>query len=275
MLIQGGKFKKKKSFFIILLLSVAGFFCLPMLHMLHPNVVKAASQGDVVINELAWMGTQNSANDEWIELYNKSATAVDLTGWTLTAVDGQPNISLSGSITAGGYFLFERTSDDTVSGVTADQIYTGALSNSGEILELRDGAGNLIDKIDASAGWSAGDNATKATMERKDDGSWQTSALVGGTPKAQNTSAQPPADQGQGQVQCGNGILETGEQCDDSNLVSSDGCSSSCQTESIGQQEQTAPPTSTLPTETVKYRLGDVVINELVWLQNHQLLCLG
>jgi cysteine-rich repeat protein len=30
---------------------------------------------------------------------------------------------------------------------------------------------------------------------------------------------------------CGNGIIETGEQCDDSNLVDGDGCSSSCQTE--------------------------------------------
>lgn len=264
MLIQGGKFKKKISFFIILLLSVAGFFCLPMLPMLHPNIIKAASQGDIVINELAWMGTQNSANDEWIELFNKSATAIDLTGWTLTAVDGQPNISLSGSLTAGGYFLLERTSDDTVSSVTADQIYTGALGNSGEILELRDGNGNLIDKVDASAGWPVGDNITKATMERKDDSSWQTSAVAGGSPKAQNTLPQLPADQGQVIAQCGNGILETGEQCDDNNTVNGDGCSSSCQTESSGQEEQTVPPTSVLSTETIKYRLGDVVINEFV-----------
>ncbi len=31
---------------------------------------------------------------------------------------------------------------------------------------------------------------------------------------------------------CGNGILETGEQCDDGNLVNLDGCSSTCRTES-------------------------------------------
>ncbi len=30
---------------------------------------------------------------------------------------------------------------------------------------------------------------------------------------------------------CGNGVIETGEQCDDGNVVSGDGCSSTCQTE--------------------------------------------
>ena len=33
---------------------------------------------------------------------------------------------------------------------------------------------------------------------------------------------------------CGNGIIESGEQCDDGNTISGDGCSSSCQTEAGG-----------------------------------------
>ena len=41
--------------------------------------------------------------------------------------------------------------------------YTGAMGNGGEILELRDGANNLIDVVDA---WYAGDNTSKATMHR-------------------------------------------------------------------------------------------------------------
>jgi cysteine-rich repeat protein len=32
---------------------------------------------------------------------------------------------------------------------------------------------------------------------------------------------------------CGNGIVETGEQCDDGNTVSGDGCSATCQTEAV------------------------------------------
>ncbi len=42
-----------------------------------------------------------------------------------------------------------------------------------------------------------------------------------------------PPQTGGGAV-CGNGSVETGEQCDDGNTVSDDGCSSSCQTETGG-----------------------------------------
>jgi cysteine-rich repeat protein len=36
---------------------------------------------------------------------------------------------------------------------------------------------------------------------------------------------------------CGNGILETGENCDDSNLINGDGCSSICLVEEGGKEE--------------------------------------
>jgi len=57
----------------------------------------------VVINEVAWAGTQCSANDEWIELYNNTSEAIDLTGWVLKAVDGSPIITLQGIISPCGY----------------------------------------------------------------------------------------------------------------------------------------------------------------------------
>ena len=63
-----------------------------------------ASPLDVVVSEIAWMGTTTSSSDEWIELYN-AAGPIDLTGWTLNAADGSPSISLNGSIPPGGYFL--------------------------------------------------------------------------------------------------------------------------------------------------------------------------
>lgn len=160
--------------------------------------------GEVVINEVAWMGTAESANNEWLELKNNTEAVVELSGWTLKAADGVPAINLAGVIPAGGYFLLERTGDETVPGITADQIYTGALSNSGETLELRDAANNLIDKVDASNGWPAGDNELKLTMERKvNEAGWQSSASAGGTPKAANsggspTSPQPSPSEGEG-----------------------------------------------------------------------------
>ena len=190
MLKKGGKI-----FLILGVLLCPGFFV--------GQNCSAAATGDVVINELAWMGTAASANNEWLELKNNSGVAIDLSGWTLNAADGQPKINLSGTIPADGYFLLERTSDDSVPNVAADLIYTGALGNGGEILELKDSAGNSIDKVDASGGWPAGDNTTKQTMERKNDGSWQNSAAAGGSPRSANSNsasgggqAAPPSSSG-------------------------------------------------------------------------------
>ena len=141
--------------------------------------------GDVVLNEIAWMGTTTSPNDEWMELHNNTTGDIDLTGWTLVAQDGTPNIALVGTIPAHGFFLLERTDDTTVPGIPADQIYTGALENGGEVLELRDASNTLHDIVDA---WYAGDNTTKETMDRLDptapgdQGSSWTNGPVNGTP---------------------------------------------------------------------------------------------
>jgi hypothetical protein len=133
------------------------------------------------------MGTAVSANDEWIELYNDSASAVSLDGWTLSSVDGTPNIALTGTVGASSYFLLERTSDDTVLGVAADQIYVGSLSNAGEVLLLTDSGGTVIDTVDGSGNWAlGGDNTTKDTLQRI-GGVWVTGKP---TPGRVNTSEQ-------------------------------------------------------------------------------------
>ncbi len=148
---------------------------------------QAANLGNVVINEIAWMGTENSANDEWIELYNNTDNTINLDGWILKADDGTPEIKLSGIILAESFYLLERTDDSTVPEISADLIYKGALGNDGEDLKLFDNSGNLIDEANCSSGWFAGDNSTKQTMERTDSGDWQTSQNPGGTPKTENS----------------------------------------------------------------------------------------
>ncbi|HET6371968.1 MAG TPA: lamin tail domain-containing protein [Candidatus Polarisedimenticolia bacterium] len=151
-----------------------------------PAQAQQAPTLDVVINEIAWMGTTTSANDEWIELFNNTGGDISLIGWTLTALDGTPAVTLSGTIPAGGHFLLERTDDSTVPGVTADQIYTGALGNTGEVLALNNQLGELQDDVNA---WYAGNNTTKATMQRVNplvagtvSSNW-TNGPVGGTPE--------------------------------------------------------------------------------------------
>ncbi|MCR4404508.1 MAG: PKD domain-containing protein [Candidatus Acetothermia bacterium] len=177
----------------------------------------AAGPRDVVINEVAWMGTAASTYDEWIELYNNTDHDIDLTGWELEAADGTPSITLSGIIPAKGYFLLERTDDNTVSDISADQIYgndgtTWALKNDGEALFLRDSFDNVIDTANGDggkwpAGTAAGGTPPYATMERIDplapdsDSNWATNDGVhrnghdakgdpiNGTPKALNSAS--------------------------------------------------------------------------------------
>ncbi len=159
-------------FFIPLLYGTLGVvFLFALLQWASIKPVSAnvsAAARDVEINEVAWMGTSTSANDEWVELVNTTASPVDLTGWTLAAGDGTPSISLSGSIPAGGYFLLERTDDTTVPSVAADLIYTGALGNDGEQLFLRDDTAAVIDEVDSSAGWFSGQAEARVPMLRVD-----------------------------------------------------------------------------------------------------------
>jgi hypothetical protein len=150
------------------------------------NFVLAVSP-TVVINEIAWMGAETSYNDEWIELHNPNSLSIDLAGWILKAADGTPEITLTGVIPAHGFYLLERTDDNTVPEVLADQIYAGALSNDGENLGLHDNSGNLIDSVDCASQWLAGDNQTKQTMERSSSDNWQNSEKPGGTPKTKNS----------------------------------------------------------------------------------------
>ena len=174
-----------------------------------PTSTPTPEPGNIVINEIAWMGTAASGtgtNDEWIELRNTGGQTVDLTGWTLKAKDGTPNITLSGSISPSGFYLLERTDDTVISDISADHFYSGALGNGGEHLELRDSSGSLRDSVDASSGWFAGDNATKSSMERvnpsqsgSEAANWQTnnglirngldktSNPINGTPRQPNS----------------------------------------------------------------------------------------
>ncbi len=167
-----------------------GFRAAALLAVLITPCLAAGEQKEIIFYEIAWMGTEKSPRHEWIELKNNTAEEINLEGWTLKARDGSPRISLSNTIAAHGYFLLERTSEETLPHLFADQIYTGALGNSGEKLELYDRENEIIDVVDCSNGWLNGDNETKQTMEKSSDGQWQTSAISGGTPKEENSAGQ-------------------------------------------------------------------------------------
>jgi hypothetical protein len=147
----------------VLLLIAATVLALVQVH----EASAQASVPDVVVSEIAWMGTSGSTSDEWIELYNNTVATITLSGWSLVAGDGSPTIPLSGAIPPGGYFLLERTDDGTLPGVAADLLYTGGLENDGESLTLLDGA-VAVDRVPCDAGWFAGHSDARVPMARVD-----------------------------------------------------------------------------------------------------------
>ncbi len=153
--------------------------------------IPSATEAAVVISEVAWMGSTASANHEWIELQNTGA-AVDVSGWTLT--DGMNlSITLEGIIPAQSYVVLERTSDETVSG-SAFLIYTGALVNTGAVLELKRADSGLEDQVAGGENWSfiGGDNITKETAQYT-SGGWVTGTPTPGT--ANRVSNTPPVQE--------------------------------------------------------------------------------
>src|SRR3972149_3251117 len=99
------QFLKNKIIVIFALgLAIAGIFSLG------GAKAQAASIGDVLINEIAWMGTKASTYGEWVELRNVANSPINVNGWTLYEGGGSTKIiDLTGTIDAGAYYLIKRT----------------------------------------------------------------------------------------------------------------------------------------------------------------------
>lgn len=148
--------------------------------LLYGATVSVAFAG-VHISEIAWMGSTESANDEWIELFNDGSDALSLEGWVLSAEDGSPIVILQGSIPSGGYYVLERTDDGSEPSVIADIFYSGSLSNAGETLILKNTSGSVMDTANGKDAWAiGGNNETKETLQRTSNG-WTTAPK---TPRA-------------------------------------------------------------------------------------------
>jgi len=121
---------------------------------------------EVALNEIAWAGDADHPTAEWIELYNTTDHAIDLSGWRIVSSDGTPDTVLSGTIDADGYLVLYRSDKDLNDGFH----YSGALNDRGEALRLIDPAGNVQDSANIIGGaWPAGSaGEVPCTMERID-----------------------------------------------------------------------------------------------------------
>ncbi|MDD3067199.1 MAG: lamin tail domain-containing protein, partial [Candidatus Gracilibacteria bacterium] len=148
-----------------------------------------AEAGEILINEVAWMGSDNSAWDEWVELRNLTDKTFNLDDWKIIdELNSDWEIVLSGKLLPNDYFLLERKDD--ASPANADLVYPAAIRITNDvdaIFVLQDSASTEIDRVDASNDWEIGGNPdTKQTLARVDRNTFRSSKEVNGSPKAQN-----------------------------------------------------------------------------------------
>jgi len=202
----------------------------------------------IIINEISWMGSINSSNDEWIEIKNISSQEIDISNWQLIDKGEQIKIIFEkgSKIPAYGFYLLERTDDNSVPFISADYIYTGVLNNTDEGLRLFDNNCQLQDEVLADLDWPAGDNTSKRTMERKLDLTWQTSALINGTPKQENSN--------------GYVVINSGGSSNVSNTTTTVTTPTTTQTTTTTTTTQT---TTTTTTTTTKPNYQKILITEI------------
>ncbi|MEX0641247.1 MAG: lamin tail domain-containing protein, partial [Pirellulales bacterium] len=112
------------------------------------------------------------SDEEWIELYNRGPTTVNLGGWQLD--DAVQYTFLAGTqLAPGGYAVIVRDAVDFMAahpGVTFVGEYNGTLANDTEQIVLRDSAGNPADAVRYFDGgrWSDLADGSGASLELRD-----------------------------------------------------------------------------------------------------------
>ena len=162
---------------------------------------------EIVINELAINpAAVADADGEWIELHNRTESAIDLSGWELTSADAGSSSSILSPLAplligAGGYLVLCRNGDSaTNGGISCDAAYDAeyTLANNADSVVLRDGSGQLHDEVNYDGGPNfpnpVGASIALGNPQNNNDvgASWKASfAIIAGstdkgTPGAQN-----------------------------------------------------------------------------------------
>lgn len=157
-----------------------------------------APAGDpVVITEINYKSAADADSDDWIELYNRTTTAIDLAGWQFCDEAGHAYLFPADTILwPGGYLVLCR---DTIKFRAVHPgirnilgNFTFGLSGNGESVRLLDAEGKVIDRVDyaSAAPWPDTADGTGYTIELTDVSSdnsrpenWRAATLFG-TPGA-------------------------------------------------------------------------------------------
>ena len=108
----------------------------------------------IVITEMMVEPPSDHRDGEFIELYNRSGSLLDLSGWRFS--DGVDfTFPVGTTLASGAYLVIAANEDYTASahpGATIVGQYAGQLANAGELVRLVDSWGNLADEVYYSTG---------------------------------------------------------------------------------------------------------------------------
>ncbi len=103
----------------------------------------------IVINEVLYHPRDENTGGEWIELFNRTTSDVDISGWAFTR--GVSITFAAGTVVpAGGYLVVTRSPtafEDQYGAIENVGPFTGGLDNAAETLVLRDAMRNVMDRV--------------------------------------------------------------------------------------------------------------------------------
>jgi beta-lactamase superfamily II metal-dependent hydrolase len=155
---------KRRLILLILIASSlfsASYYCLPS--AASSAAAAAAANNEILINEVELNPAGTDRGAEKVELYNPSSSAIDVNGWTISSTAGRTSATViinegtttTTTIPSKGYLI--------VGGRDSQQWLD---NTGGEVIELRNGSGILIDSVGPLSDVANDD----ATWQRSPDG---------------------------------------------------------------------------------------------------------
>ena len=150
-----------------------------------------STNGQIVINEYSAANYNTSTDnygefEDWVELYNPTAVAIDLNGWALTDKPSNPTkwtFPSSFIVPANGVALIYCSGRDELIGTNAHSNFKITQTKGSEVFMLSDAGGIFQDSIRVLP------NQKSHTRGRETDGAVDWSVFTSGTPNASNFGA--------------------------------------------------------------------------------------
>ncbi|MGJ8683545.1 MAG: lamin tail domain-containing protein [Nonlabens sp.] len=170
------------------------------------SIASNFAEAQIVINEINYKDSPSFETKDWVEFFNSSTAAVDVSNWVFKDSDDSHAFTFptGTTIPASGYLVIAqelavfRTKYPNVNPVLGD--FTFGLSGGGELIRLFDANGNLVDDVDYDdvAPWPVAADGNGPTLELNSPtldnsvaGNWSacaTTAFPNGTPGAANNN---------------------------------------------------------------------------------------